>query len=263
MNAHELLKRLTELLAKPLDADEGFRFGDPEAEVRGVLVCWMCDPDAIEAAAKMGANVIVSHEALYFPYDIVDGGVLGSKQADFLSWPTNVQRVRMLAKHDMTVIRLHASVDRLVIFDTFAEQLGLGKPVVDEGPYLKLFEVAPISVTQLAANVKERLKLSGIRVAARDPNRIVRRVGSTWGGMGLFVNVSYPNLLLPFKPDVLIAGETDNYGFRFVTELGIDVIETSHEVSEHAGLEEFAKRAVKVAGVPMKYYANPIVWKMM
>jgi putative NIF3 family GTP cyclohydrolase 1 type 2 len=261
MTARELLQPLIEVLGKPLNPDEGFRFGDLSVAVHGVQVCWMCDPNAIAAAVRAQANVIVCHEALFYPYDIVDGGQFGGKAADFLSWPTNVQRVRLLAEHDLTVIRAHGSVDQLCIFDVFAEQLGLGKPVVDEPDYIKLFEISPRPVSELARDIKQRLGLATIRAAIRDPDRIVRRIGSTWGGMGLFVNVAYPNQLLEHHPDVLIAGETDNYGFRFVTELGIDVIETSHEVSEDAGLQEFARRVASRVDVPVSYFKNPIVWQ--
>jgi len=47
MNASELLAKVSELFSGALNADEGFRFGNALAEVRGILVCWMCDPDAI------------------------------------------------------------------------------------------------------------------------------------------------------------------------------------------------------------------------
>src|SRR5438105_9092708 len=131
----------------------------------------MCDPDAIAAAVHDGANVIVCHEALYFPYDVVDGQSFGGNAADFLAWPTNAQRVRLLAQHELTVIRLHGSVDRLCIFDVFARQLGLEKPVIDEGAYLKLFEISPRPFAKLIEDVKARVHLPAVRVACRNPQR--------------------------------------------------------------------------------------------
>jgi putative NIF3 family GTP cyclohydrolase 1 type 2 len=41
--------------------------------------------------------------------------------------------------------------------------------------------------------------------------------------------------------DVLIAGETDNCGFRFASECGIPLIETSHEVCENPGFRHFSQ----------------------
>jgi putative NIF3 family GTP cyclohydrolase 1 type 2 len=39
--------------------------------------------------------------------------------------------------------------------------------------------------------------------------------------------------------DVFVAGECDNYGFRYAAECGIPTIETSHETSENAGFRHF------------------------
>ena len=50
---------------------------------------------------------------------------------------------------------------------------------------------------------------------------------------------------------------------NFATELGIDVIETSHEASEDKGLEEFAARIRKAVEVSITYYRNPVIWRAM
>ena len=69
----------------------------------------------------------------------------------------------------------------------------------------------------------------------------MHRVGLPWGGLGLFVNVGYQQRLIEQGCDVFIAGESDNYGFRFAAECGIPMIETSHELSENDGLRRFAE----------------------
>ena len=71
------------------------------------------------------------------------------------------------------------------------------------------------------------------------PDRTVRRVGLPWGGLGLFVNVGYQQWVLENGCDVLIAGESDSYGFRFSGECGVPMIETSHEASEVPGMRHF------------------------
>ncbi|HUV93401.1 MAG TPA: Nif3-like dinuclear metal center hexameric protein [Anaerolineae bacterium] len=55
------------------------------------------------------------------------------------------------------------------------------------------------------------------------------------------MNVTYQQRLIEMSCDVLTAGESDNYGFRFSAELGIPMIETGHEISENPGLEHFAR----------------------
>jgi putative NIF3 family GTP cyclohydrolase 1 type 2 len=101
-------------------------------------------------------------------------------------------------------------------------------------------------------------------VRVSDPGvgrREIRRVGLPWGGLGLFVNVSYQERLLELGCECLIAGETDDYGFRFSAELGVPMIETSHEISENPGLREFTQRARETfPGVRFEFFKNACPW---
>ncbi len=238
--------------------DEGVRFGDPTAEVRGILVCWMPDPDATAAAAEAGANVIVGHEEPLFPYRVFQA----AGAPDFLAWLPNRRRIDAWAGADVSVLRAHGTVDALTIFDDFAAQLDLGEPVVDMPGLVKLYEINPLTVRALVARVKTSVDLSALRVSADDLEEVVHRVGLLWGGTGLFVNVARQQQLLEQRPDVFIAGETDNYGFRFAREAGVPMIETSHEVSEQAGLRRFAGMLQeRFPDIPVTFFENPIVWQ--
>ena len=48
-------------------SDEGFKFGNPHAPARGVLVCWMCTLQAIQRAVSEDCNMIVCHEEMHYP----------------------------------------------------------------------------------------------------------------------------------------------------------------------------------------------------
>ena len=81
--------------------------------------------------------------------------------------------------------------------------------------------------------------------------------------MALFVNVGYQQQLIEQGVDLLIAGETDNYGFRFAQELGIPMIETSHELSENRGLRHFTEMlSQKFPKTEFLFYENKCVWEM-
>ena len=85
-----------------------------------------------------------------------------------------------------------------------------------------------------------------------------------WGGMGLFVNVGYQQELIEQGCDVFIAGESDNYGFRFAAECAIPMIETSHEISENPGLRRFAEiLSAEFPGLDVRFYENACTWRMM
>ncbi|MHB1357094.1 MAG: Nif3-like dinuclear metal center hexameric protein, partial [Anaerolineae bacterium] len=103
--------------------------------------------------------------------------------------------------------------------------------------YNKIYEITPQPLHRLIADVATRMGLQAMRVTApRGMDQIVHRVGLPWGGLGLFVNVSYQQMCIARQCDVLIGGESDSYGLHFANELGIPFIETGHEVSENPGL---------------------------
>ena len=88
-------------------------------------------------------------------------------------------------------------------------------------------------------------------------------MGLPWGGMGLFVNVAYQQELIELGCDVFIAGETDNYGFRFAEECDIPMIETSHELSENPGLRHFTDMlAAAFSGLDVRFFETPCVWEV-
>ncbi|MCU0522882.1 MAG: Nif3-like dinuclear metal center hexameric protein, partial [Anaerolineae bacterium] len=165
------------------------------------------------------------HESLYYPYE---APYIDRLPADWASWPTNQQRHDLLAAHDLTFLRLHESVDEICVLDNFANVLELGAPVVAQG-LLKVYEIPRCSLGALTSHVKACLGLQSVRVSpVAGLDQQVHRVGLPWGGLGLFVNVGYQQELIERACDVFIAGESDNYGFRFSQEIGIPMIETSH-----------------------------------
>jgi putative NIF3 family GTP cyclohydrolase 1 type 2 len=91
----------------------------------------------------------------------------------------------------------------------------------------------------------------------------VHRVGLPWGGLGLFVNVGYQQRLIEQGCDLFIAGEADNYGFRFAAECGIPMIETSHELSENDGLRQFVNTLYgRFPDVQFQFFENECVWEI-
>ncbi|MGQ9732916.1 MAG: Nif3-like dinuclear metal center hexameric protein [Candidatus Zipacnadales bacterium] len=241
-------------LTEGMGQEEGFRYGDPDIEVTGVLVCWMATVEAIETAAQKGCNLIVCHEELTFPYEFRDSNAIR-----YLWWRPNARRLSLLGKHGITVYRAHGMLDRYCILDDFAEMLGLPKPIVREG-YVRIHVIEPTALRDLAHHVKERVGLSHVRVCG-DLDRKVSRVGCPWGGLGLSLNTAFMQSLLPHNPEVFIAGETDDYGMRFAIDCDIPLIETSHATSENPGLAHFA-RDLKHAFPHLRifYYENPVPW---
>lgn len=245
-------------LSSGLGRDEGISFGNPDQEVNGILVCWMPSLDAIRAAVAAGANLMLAHEALFFPYDAAPQEAL----AKHGRWETNRRRAELLERSGISVIRAHGTLDRLCVFDEFAALLGLPAPAVDEPGLVKVYDIPETTYGDLIDLVKERMGLSMLRVTPGDPARRVSRVGLPWGGLGLFVNVGYVQKLIEHRCQVLIAGESDNYGMHFAIDAGLDMIETSHEVSENPGMRRFCEMLrAQFPDVPITFYENPMPWR--
>ena len=235
--------------------------GSVDRAVTGVTVAWMATPDAIEAAGAAGHELFIAHESLHYPY-----GVLTSPNppADWKEWKVNTQRRSLLDQHGLTLIRVHGTADEIIILDAFAEMLQMGEPVFAD-KLLKVYEIPPCPLHELVETVKRRMAMPHLRVApAGDMNRIVHRVGLPWGGVALFVNVHYQQRLVEQGCDVFIAGESDNYGFRFAAECGIPMIETSHELSENPGLRLFTEMlAEALPEIEFRFYENPCIWEIV
>lgn len=248
--------RFIEQLAPPRGQEEGFRWGDPQAEVSGVLVCWMPTLEAIEHCTGQGLSLLITHEELHCPYPWRGGGL-----EQHLDWRVNRRRISLLARGDITVYRAHGMLDRFCILDDFAELLALPQPSVKEG-YHRVYDIEPLPLAELIEQVKERTGMPALRVTG-DLRQQVGRVGLPWGGLGLSVNSSFLNALMQYSPDVLIAGESDEYAMRMVADCGVAMIETGHAVSEDPGLEHFARHlAESFPGLRVVFHRCGPAWQV-
>ena len=131
----------------------------------------------------------------------------------------------------------------LCIMKDMGKWLELGEPLT-VGNDDTVWEMAECTLQELAAKVKKISGLPAMRLSCPPGKTLstkVKRAGLLDGGAALCPNGG------AFEPgvnagiDVFIAGETDNYGFRYASECGIPLIETSHEVSEIPGFRHFSE----------------------
>lgn len=234
MQVNELVSYVTELKGSGLNADEGVVYGDPHAEVRGILVTWMPTVPALAAAAEHGCNVVLCHERFYFVQQ------LAGMSAQQLTWAANRRRLAAVAAGDLTILRVHGSLDLICIWDDFVAALGVENPSPGTG-WNKVLPIAETTVAELVTRVKALFSMSHVRMAG-DPATVVRLAGFPWGGLGLDSNIAYSARCIELGADVLIAGECDEYGMTFALDSGVPMIETGHALSENVGLENFAAR---------------------
>jgi len=218
-----------------LNGDEGVLFGDPGAEIRGLLITWMATVQALREAARTGCNVVLCHESFYLVSPL-QTGVAPQEMA----WAPNRNRVSAAVAGGITVLRVHGSLDLICIWDDFVAALGIDNPTPGTG-WNKVLPILETTVGALADRLKSTFGLPRVRVAG-DMDQRVRVAGFPWGGLGLDTNLSYLARCLELGADVLIAGECDEYGFTFAVDAGVPMIETGHSLSENPGLRGFADR---------------------
>lgn len=114
------LIRAMEAWASPhlaVDKDRiGLQVGDPDAEVRGVLVTLDVTEEVVEEAVRLGANWIVAHHAVIY------------KPVSALRTDRPAGRLyQMLLQHQIQVYIAHTNLDTAVdgVNDVLAERLGL------------------------------------------------------------------------------------------------------------------------------------------
>ena len=256
----DIIATVEGLSGHPLHSDEGVQMGRAGATVERALVCWMATRDALVAAESANADLVIAHESLFYPYNV---RLTPGKADAWESWPTNRQRRDVIERAGLTVMRIHGSADDICIFDDFASLLRMGDPVAGEGTK-KIYEIEPAALGELVEQVKAAVGMAHVRVswAGCSPEKVVRRVGLPWGGLGLFVNVGYQQWAIENGCEVLIAGESDSYGFHFSAECGVPMIETSHEVSEVPGMRRFtAMLAGRHPKVQFERYDNRPAWR--
>jgi len=229
MTAREVMKWLDEREPRTGE-EEGFKFGDPDAHVTGVLVCWMATTAALEEAAARECSLVICHETLFYP----QSAPLDAERC----WRTNRRRMELMSDSRLTVYRAHGKLDRLCIFDDFAEALGLREVIAGEG-HGRIFHVPATPVSELVERAKQATGVPVVRVVG-DLKRRVERIGLPWGGLGLFVNIGFMQQLVENGAEAGIAGETDEYAMRFAEDAGLALVETSHAACENIGLRHFA-----------------------
>ena len=258
MKTSDIIKYVEKLTGHVLNKDEGVQHGDSKRDITKVTVTWIASPEAIHFAGKAGCELLIAHESLYYPYDVI---IAENPPENWREWKVNKQKYTLLEQYNLSFLRIHCSLDEICIFDDFAELFNLGEPVVADG-LVKVYEISPLPLHALVKKVKEQMNMTNLRVAdAGDMNRIVSKVGLPWGGVGLYTNVAYQQQLIEHECDVFIAGESDNYGFRFAAESGIPMIETSHELSENPGIRNFTEILSRTfPNVQFSFYENECIW---
>lgn len=224
------------------------KVGDASRELSGIVVCFLATVQVIEHAVKIGANLIIAHEPLF--YNHLD-------ETDWLENDAVFKAKRdLLAKNKMVVWRFHDYLHSMPPDSTVVGLMNeLGWQPDNDSAQPFMTNIASMSLGDLGKLVQEKLKLRTIRLVG-SLNLPCKRVAILPG----FPPARWQIGALNDGADVLIAGEiheweTSEY-VRDANALGHHkgVIVIGHAASEEPGMRVMTKWiAEKLPGVPIQF----------
>lgn len=143
-------------------------YGDPHQECTGIVTtCW-ATADVLTKAAQMGANLVITHEALFWNH------------GDHIDWlkethnQTFEAKAKLLDDTGIVVWRNHDYIHSGIpmedgsytdgIFYGVAEKLGWTSYIVKDIHNPLRFELPQTTVRELAEQLIEKLKLNGVKI---------------------------------------------------------------------------------------------------
>ncbi|OGV60411.1 MAG: hypothetical protein A2X45_18745 [Lentisphaerae bacterium GWF2_50_93] len=237
------------------DTVDTIKIGDPGMKVSGIVSTFIITMDVIRKAESLGANLIITHEPTYYDHrDEVEKWLKDD--------PVVAKKRKMMERKKIAVWRFHDNWHRNNpdgIVTGMAYKLGWEKY---QGPVnQQVFTRDPITLKQLADELKKTFNLKTIRVIGR-PEQKIRQIGLTVGAYGGDYQVKF--LSKHGDVDTLVCGETVEWQtgeyIRDATLQGreISLVILGHVLSEQEGMNYLVEwLRPKVPGLPIHYVEVP------
>lgn len=234
--------------------------GDPEKEIRKVLVTWMSTMDAVKYAAANGFDMIMTHEPTFW---------IHANELEAMSkWDPGYEKqeaagnkMRLIQEHGIVVLRNHDVWDRMPevgIPWALADFLNLGGKctATESKGYQLRFDIKPVKLSEFAERVAARTALLGepqIQVSG-DMETMVSRIGI---GTGCCCKLEAS---MRMGCDVSIVCDDGNWYWQdlvWAQEIGYPFIRINHGTSEEPGMITLASYINNhLPGIEAEYFPH-------
>ncbi|WP_431785497.1 Nif3-like dinuclear metal center hexameric protein [Paenibacillus lactis] len=201
ITVQDVIDRLTGQSGSPDASVDGIVAGDGGAAVRGIAVAFIASHDVIVRAAEMGANLLITHEGVFYSHHEAGPDHLGDS-------PVVQAKLERIRSEGMNIYRLHDAPHRTepdVITEGLVKALGWNDLLEKHLPTAAIVVLPEgMTVQEIAKYIKDRLHLPYVRfVGSRDT--VCKRIGIAVGyrGGGQHAIPLYERE----RMDMLIAGE--------------------------------------------------------
>jgi putative NIF3 family GTP cyclohydrolase 1 type 2 len=262
MTAAEAARRVIECVGVPTRPTtvDTFLAGDPETMVTGVVVTVMATVDVCRAAVAAGANLIITHEPLF--YDHANAAV---DDLEAENDPIYLAKKKYIEQHGLVVWHLHDhwhdvrpdGIDLGVI-----DALGWVAP--DDLTYPAVLTIEPMRLGELAAHAADRLGAGAARFIG-DPGMRVTVVALALGFRG---TETLRGLFQRDDIDAVLIGEAHEWELSgYIADAAalaapVGVVVLGHLPSEQAGMS-YATGLIEaaLAPTPVEFIAVPDIYR--
>ena len=242
MKVKELEAKLFECFPKENAADfdnVGLLVGNPDYEIKGVVVALDCSIGAIEYAKEIEANVIVCHHPIMF------SGIKTAIKGDITF---------ELINSGISLIAMHTNFDSAEggVCDILADKLGIMnvEPLeTEEGVTIRKGELTtPLSARDFAILIKEKL---GGNVKYADAGKLIKTVALCSGSGSSFVYDAICS-----GADAYISGEIKHHLFYEGMQNGVSIFDCGHFESEVIAVDGLKNAVESALGSKAEKYCH-------
>lgn len=206
--------------------------GDPQKEVKRVLVTWIASLKALRTAAERGFDMVMTHEPTFWVHT--------NELEKMEQSPLAAEKRRLVEESGLVVLRNHDAWDRwpeVGIPWAWAQFLGLGgRPAaVGADGYQHRYDIQPVPLDDFAVRVAERTAAIGEKAVQviGDGRKPVSRIGV---GTGCACNI---RVFQEMGCDVSIVCDDGSCYWSSIqraADEGHPVIRVNHGTSEEPGM---------------------------
>ncbi|MCI5972265.1 MAG: Nif3-like dinuclear metal center hexameric protein [Anaerococcus sp.] len=225
MEIKELIEKLEKKYPFSLQEEwdnSGLQIGNPNDEVKNILVSLDLEEEGMEEAIANDCNLIITHHPYLFS---------GAKSIDFSE--KFYQRLKACIKNDITVYAFHTNLDiaKGGVNDNLCRILGIDKTrVLEQGKDLGLGRYGFIEEKdsdEFIREIKDKLKASGI-VVYGDLSKKVKKIGVCGGAGSDLIRDA-----LDISCDMIITGDVKYHDGMDLANEGIIICDVGHFASEN------------------------------
>ncbi|AIQ42711.1 Nif3-like dinuclear metal center hexameric protein [Paenibacillus sp. FSL R5-0912] len=258
----QVIGHLTAGIRKPDGTVDRLEPGAPESEVQGIVTAFSASQYVIEQAVLLGANLIITHEGVFYSHQDNREGLEND--------PVYRQKSALIASTGVGIYRFHDYVHRYTpdgIIEGLLRELEWEPYVERHLPHVSILSVPAASVSEIAGYLKQQLHIPYVR-AAGNLSAVCSRVGVLVGYRG--GGAATIPLFEQESLDLIIAGEgpeweTPEY-IRDAVRQGRSqaLIMLGHAESEAPGMKLLAQRlALQFPDVPVHYIQEQPVFQIV